>query len=40
VYAVTDTDSKGLKSAADDVLGAIDREIILTQAQNQGAEIK
>jgi beta-ribofuranosylaminobenzene 5'-phosphate synthase len=40
VYAVTDTNSKGLKSAADDVLGAIDREIILTQAQNQGAEIK
>lgn len=39
VYAVTDTNSKGLKSAAEDVLGSIDREIILTNAQNQGAEV-
>jgi beta-ribofuranosylaminobenzene 5'-phosphate synthase len=39
VYAVTDTNSKGIISAAEDALGSIDREIILTRAQNHGAEI-
>ncbi len=39
LYAVTDTNSKGLEKAAEDALGPIDSEIILTQAQNHGAEI-
>jgi beta-ribofuranosylaminobenzene 5'-phosphate synthase len=39
VYAITDTNSKGLISAVEDTLGAIDSEIILTRAQNHGAEI-
>jgi beta-ribofuranosylaminobenzene 5'-phosphate synthase len=40
VYAITDTNPKGLINAVEDVLGSIDREIILTRAQNQGAVIK
>jgi len=40
IYAVTDTNSKALIHAAEDALGPMDSEIILTRAQNRGAEIK
>lgn len=40
VYGVTDTNSKELIRAAEDAMGSRDGEIILTQAQNHGAEIK
>ncbi|HMK53314.1 MAG TPA: beta-ribofuranosylaminobenzene 5'-phosphate synthase [Methanobacteriaceae archaeon] len=39
VYAITDNNHKELVKAAEDVLGNYEAEIILTQAQNHGAEL-
>lgn len=39
IYAITDTNSKGICRAANDLMNGKEGEIILTQAQNSGASI-
>lgn len=40
VYAVTDTNTRDIESAARDVMGDIGGEIIITRSRNEGARIR